>query len=52
MAVVIPDSVVDALDVQNHYCLLRRVPDFLLIGAEPDSSNFREKEEGTGLSVR
>lgn len=51
MAVVIPDSVVDALDVQDHHCLLRRVPDYSLIGAEPDSSNFREKEEGTGLSV-
>jgi len=31
--------------------LLRRVPDYALAGADPDSSNFREKEEGTGLSV-
>jgi hypothetical protein len=49
--VVIPDWVVDAADVEDHHCLLRRIPDYALIDAEPDSSNFREKEEGTGLSV-
>lgn len=51
MPVLIPDWVVDAPDVLDHHCLLRRIPDYLLVGAEPDSSNFREKEEATGLSV-
>lgn len=51
MPVVIPDWVVDAPDLPDHHCLLRRIPDHALIDAEPDSSNFREKEEGTGLSV-
>ena len=51
MPVVIPDWVVDSPDILNHHCLLRRVPDHALSGGQPDSSNFREKEEGTGLSV-
>lgn len=51
MPVVIPEWVVDSHDILDHHCLLRRVPDHALSGNEPDSSNFREKEEGTGLSV-
>lgn len=51
MPVVIPEWVVDAPDILDHHCLLRRIPDYLLDGPDPDSSNFREKEEGTGLSV-
>ena len=37
--------------IPDHHRLLRRIPDYQLADAEPDSSNFREKEEGTGLSV-
>lgn len=51
MAVEIPDWVVDSPDILDEQCLLRRVPDHALSGAEPDSSNFREKEDGTGLSA-
>lgn len=51
MAVEIPDWVVDSPDILNEQCLLRRIPDHALDGAAPDSSNFREKEESTGLSV-
>jgi hypothetical protein len=51
VAVVIPDWVVDAPDILDSQCLLRRVPDHGLIEYELESSNFREKEEGTGLSV-
>lgn len=51
MPVVIPDWVLDAPDILDHHCLLRRIPDHALVNAEPDSSNFREKEEGSGLSV-
>lgn len=51
MPVALPDGVADAPEILNHQCLLRRIPDDLLHGSEPDSSNFREKKEGTGLSV-
>jgi len=49
--VEIPDWVVDGPDILDHNCLLRRIPDYAVVGAEPDSSNFREKEEAAGLSV-
>jgi hypothetical protein len=51
MSALIPDWVVDAPDILDSQCLLRRIPDHALSGAEPDSSNFREKEKDTGLSV-
>ena len=47
----LPDWAVDAEDIPDHACLLRRVPPHALKGAQPDSSNFRNKEEGYGLSV-
>lgn len=47
----LPDWAIDAEDIPNDACLLRRVPPHALAGARPDSSNFRNKEEGYGLSV-
>lgn len=47
----LPDWAVDADDIPGNVCLLRRVPLHALKGARPDSSNFRNKEDGHGLSV-
>lgn len=47
----VPDWAVDAGDIPDGACLLRRVPPNRLSGARPDTSNFQNKQEGFGLSV-
>lgn len=47
----LPDWAIDAEDIPNDACLLRRVPPHALAGVRPDSSNFKNKEDGYGLSV-
>jgi hypothetical protein len=47
----LPDWAIDADDIPNHMCLLRRVPPNRLDGIRPDTSNFQNKEAGFGLSV-
>lgn len=47
----LPEWAVDADDIPDGACLLRRIPPHALDGVRPDSSNFRNKEAGFGLSV-
>lgn len=46
-----PELAVDADDIPDNACLLRRVPPQWVNGARPDTSNFCNKEVGFGLSV-
>lgn len=47
----LPAWAVDATDIRDDQCLLRRVMEYQLDNSSPDSSAFRSKEEGYGLSV-
>jgi hypothetical protein len=47
----LPEWAIDADDIPDNACLLRRVPPNLLSGPRPETSNFRNKEAGFGLSV-
>jgi hypothetical protein len=47
----LPEWAVDAGDIPDSACLLRRVPPSGLKDGQPDSGNFRNREVGFGLSV-
>lgn len=47
----LPEGAVDAADIPDNACLIRRVPPLWVSKARPDTSNFRNKEAGFGLSV-
>ncbi len=51
MAGELPDWATDDLAIQGEIRLLRRVPEFLVHDGVVESSNFRETEEGRGLTV-
>jgi hypothetical protein len=47
----LPGGAVDDPEIAGERWLLRRVPKILVHDGVPESSNFREDEEGHGLSV-